>query len=181
MRFNVAQLLKEGTGARRNYSLDETFKPLPEIGTTRVRGELTLTGIDKGIWASGSVETNASITCARCLAIAENSVRFRLNEEYLAAVEVDGDASVSTQESPDVLDVREGAFTLDSHHVLDLTEAIRQYVIVNLPMKPLCHQNCAGLCSTCGADLNNHPCDCSTYTDSKWSPLLDLLTANGKG
>ena len=146
MRFNVAQLLKEGVGSRRSYALDETVEALPETGTTRVRGEITVTCIDKGIWVSGPVETNASSMCVRCLNLVE-----------------------------------EGAFTLDSHHTLDLTEAIRQYAIINLPMKPLCRQNCAGLCSTCGADLNNHQCDCSRSTDSRWSPLLDLLTAKGMG
>jgi uncharacterized protein len=177
MRFNVAQLLKEGIGARRNYSLDETFEPLPETGTTKVRGEITLTSMDKGIWANGRIEANAFGICARCLTLSEYSVRFRVDEEYLPTVEIDGGAPVSAQESQEV---REGAFTLDSHHTLDLAEAVRQYVIINLPMKPLCRQNCAGLCYACGANLNDRPCDCSTYADSRWSPLLDLLTADGK-
>ena len=177
MRFNVAQLLKEGVGARRNYSLDETFEPWPETGTTRVRGEITLTSMNRGIWISGPIETNASSTCARCLTLSERSVRFRVDEEYLPTVEIDSGTPVSAQESQEA---KEGTFILDSHHTLDLTEAVRQYVIINLPMKPLCHQNCAGLCSTCGANLNDHPCDCSTYADSRWSPLLDLLTADGK-
>ena len=175
MRFNVAQLLKEGVGSRRSYALDETVEALPETGTTRVRGEITVTCIDKGIWVSGPVETNASSMCVRCLNLAEYSVHFRLDEEYLPTVEIDSGAPIKVQE------VEEGAFTLDSHHTLDLTEAIRQYAIINLPMKPLCRQNCAGLCSSCGADLNNHQCDCSRSTDSRWSPLLDLLTAKGMG
>jgi uncharacterized protein len=177
MQFNVAQLLKEGVGSRRSYSLDETFEALPETGTTRVRGEITLTCIDKGIWVSGSIETNASSLCGRCLTLAEYPVRFRVDEEYLSMVEIDSGAPIRVPE----LEVKEGAFTLDSHHTLDLAEAVRQYVIINLPMKPLCRQNCAGLCFTCGANLNDHPCDCSTSTGSRWSPLLDLLTAKGKG
>lgn len=175
MQFNVSQLLKEGVGSRRSYSLDETFEALPEIGTTRVRGEITLTRIDKGIWVSGPIETNASGTCSRCLAPAEFPVRFRLDDEYLPTVDIDSGAPIR------VPNIEDGAFTLDSHHTLDLTEAVRQYVIINLPMKPLCRQNCAGLCSTCGANLNDHPCDCSPSPDSKWSPLRDLLTARGMG
>ena len=177
MRFNVAQLLKEGIGARRNYSLDETFEPLPETGTTKVKGKITLTRMDKGIWANGPIEANASSICARCLTLSEHSVRFRVDEEYLPTVEFDSGAPISAQKSREI---SEDAFTLDSHHTLDLTETVRQYVVINLPMKPLCHQNCAGLCSACGANLNDRPCDCSTYADSRWSPLIDLLTANGK-
>ncbi len=59
MRFNVAQLLQEGVGARRNYSLDVTFEPLPETGTTRANGEITLTHMDNAVWASGPIEINA--------------------------------------------------------------------------------------------------------------------------
>jgi len=178
MRFNVAQLLKEGIGARRSYSLDETFETLLETGTTKVSGELTLTRMDKGIWANGPLEANAFSICARCLTLSEHSVRFRVYEEYLPTVKFDSGAPISAQKS---CEISEDAFTLDSYHTLDLTEAVRQYVVINLPMKPLCHQNCAGLCSACGANLNNRTCDCSTYTDARWSPLLDILAANGKG
>ena len=178
MRFNVSQLLKEGIGARRNYSLDETLEPLLETGTTRVRGEITLTCMDKGVWVNGPIEANAYSICARCLTTSEHTVRFRVDEEYLPTVDFGSGAPIRAQKRQEVM---EGTFTLDSHHTLDLTEAVRQYVVINLPMKPLCRQNCAGLCSACGANLNDDSCDCSTYADSRWSPLLDLLTANGKG
>ena len=174
MRFNVSQLLKEGVGARRSYSLDETLEALPETGTTKVQGEITVTRIDAGIWVSGPLEANASSLCGRCLTLAEFTVRFHLDEEYLPTVEIDTGAPLKMTE-----EAKEGVFTLDSHHTLDLTEAARQYVIINLPMKPLCRQNCAGLCSTCGANLNDNPCDCPTSIDSRWSPLLDLLASNG--
>ena len=175
MRFNVSQLLKEGVGARRSYSLDETFEALPETGTTKIQGEMTITCIDTGVWVSGHMEANASSLCGRCLTLADYAVRFRLDEEYLPTVEIGSGAPVRVPG-----EIKEGSFTLDSHHILDLTEAARQYVIINLPMKALCRQNCAGLCSTCGANLNDNPCDCPSPIDSKWSPLLDLLAVKGK-
>ena len=174
MQINVAQLLKESVGSRRSYSLDEAFEALLETGTTRIQGEIIITRIDKGVWVSGQIETNASSLCGRCLTLAEHSVSFRLDDEYLPTVEIDSGAPIRVTE-----EVKEGAFTLDSHHTIDLTEAVRQYVIISLPMKPLCRQNCAGLCFTCGVNLNDTPCDCPTSTDSRWSPLLDLLAANG--
>jgi uncharacterized protein len=171
MRFNVAQLLKEGVGSRRSYSLDETVDTLPESGTTRVWGELVLTCTDKGIWVNGPIETNASGVCSRCLSPAQFQMRFRIDDEYLTTVEIDSGSPIN------VLEVTDGALTLDSQHTLDLTEAVRQYIIVHLPMKPLCRQGCAGLCSACGANLNDAPCTCSAARDSRWSPLLDLLTS----
>ncbi len=178
MRFNLAQLLKEGVGARRSFSLNETFEPLTETGTTKVRGSVTLTRMDKGVWASGRMEANAFTMCARCLTLTEHPVRFRVDEEYAPTVEING---VVPAAAPEVQGVKEEVFTLDAHHTMDLTEAVRQYVIINLPLKPLCSQDCAGLCATCGINLNDRRCECSTPVDPRWSPLLGLLTADGRG
>jgi len=38
-----------------------------------------------------------------------------------------------------------GCFTIDEHQVIDLTEAVRQYALMAVPMKPLCREDCAGL------------------------------------
>ena len=178
MRFNVAQLLKEGVGARRSYAIDESLEPLAESGTTRVRGSITVMRIDNGVWASGSIETNAFSACARCLTSVEHPVRFCMDEEFLPTVTID---SGTPQAVRSAQATREGLFTLDSHHNLDLTEAVRQYVIINLPMKPLCRRDCAGLCASCGHNLNDHQCGCPAGADPRWGPLLELLAAGGRG
>ena len=175
MRFNVAQLLKDGVGARRSYTLDETFETLRETGTTRVWGDMTLTCTDNSIWVNGSIEANASSPCSRCLNPSGYKVRFGMDDEYLPTVDFGSGVPLEIPE------ITEEAFKIDSHHILDLTEAIRQYVVINLPMKPLCRERCLGLCSTCGADRNEGHCACSVQEDSRWSPLLDLLTAKGNG
>jgi uncharacterized protein len=67
------------------------------------------------------------------------------------------------------------AFTIDEHHILDLSEAIRQYALVNTPMKPLCKKECAGICPTCGKNLNEGKCDCpKDNIDPRWSKLAEL-------
>ena len=69
-----------------------------------------------------------------------------------------------------------GCFTIDEHHILDLTEAVRQYALLALPMKPLCRQDCAGLCPTCGHNLNQGGCGCPPQgPDPRWSGLNKLL------
>ena len=63
---------------------------------------------------------------------------------------------------------------LNNRHELDITEAVRQSVIVALPMKPLCKEDCAGLCHYCGENLNLG-CICeSSEFDSRWAPLLEI-------
>jgi uncharacterized protein len=72
-----------------------------------------------------------------------------------------------------------GCFTIDEYHVIDLTEAIRQYTLLALPMKLLCREVCAGLCSSCGHNLNQGPCNCLPRdTGLNWSGLSKLASAS---
>jgi uncharacterized protein len=72
-----------------------------------------------------------------------------------------------------------GSFTIDEHHILDLTEAIRQYIVTAMPMKSLCREDCAGLCPTCGKDLNQGKCGCKQEElDPRWAELLKLKNSN---
>jgi uncharacterized protein len=59
--------------------------------------------------------------------------------------------------------------------LLDLTEAIRQRVLLEIPMVTLCREDCAGLCSQCGHNLNLGPCDCKPEVDTRFSVLQKLL------
>jgi uncharacterized protein len=51
----------------------------------------------------------------------------------------------------DVPEDEPGAFTIDRNNILDLEEAVRQYSTLAIPMKPLCREDCPGLCPVCGA------------------------------
>jgi uncharacterized protein len=69
----------------------------------------------------------------------------------------------------------EGNFPLDSDHVLHLEEAARQCVVVAFPLKPLCHDDCRGICAQCGTNLNDNPCQCQAeQVDPRWAPLLTI-------
>ena len=174
MRFNVAQLLKEGVGARRKYVLNEQCTAMPETGTTLVNGEMTITRVDKGVWVTSPIQANSFTSCSRCLKPYEYVVQFEINEEYLSVAEIsNGNITTSEYER----DVEDGTFVLDHSHNLDISEAIRQYVSINMPMKPLCNTSCAGLCLNCGTDLNDVVCACNTIgkVDPRLSPLLGLL------
>ena len=170
MYYNVAQLLKEPVGSTRTYRITE---PIPIGGGdthTLSRGQLSFMRTDKGIWMSAKVEVHAWITCSRCLKRLPYPLSFAMEEEYLPTVEV------NTGQSLRVPERAEGYFTIDYQHGLDLREALRQYAITNQPMKPLCCQDCLGLCLICGADLNENSCFCQERdVDPRWSPLVNLL------
>ena len=58
---------------------------------------------------------------------------------------------------------------------IDLSEVVREQIILAIPMKPICSPNCKGLCPMCGANLNQAPCNCQREAiDPRLAPLKDL-------
>jgi uncharacterized protein len=58
---------------------------------------------------------------------------------------------------------------------LDLTDVVREVVLLDVPSTPLCRPDCAGLCLTCGANLNDGSCGCvAAPADPRWAALEQL-------
>ena len=163
MQINVSQQLKEAIGSVRNYEISE----IADIAGNKsvVQGEVRLTRTDRGILAKGILQTEVEATCSRCLSLFGCPLALNIEEEYFPTVDVVSGASLPL---PDEV----GYFTIDEHHVPDLTEAVRQYALLAVPMKPLCREDCAGLCPNCGHNLNQGPCNCLPQeADPRWAKL----------
>ncbi len=61
--------------------------------------------------------------------------------------------------------------------ILDTRPMLIEQLHLEVPMKPLCRRECAGLCANCGKNLNRSPCQCGTITDPRWSALEKLKTS----
>jgi uncharacterized protein len=58
---------------------------------------------------------------------------------------------------------------------LDLTDAVREHVVLETPALALCREDCRGLCPSCGADLNEGPCDCAPQAaPTAWDALKNV-------
>ena len=155
MQFNVAQLLKESTGASRNYDIDGTVSP-DDGQPCRVQGKVSLTRAARGILAKGSFNCQSQLTCGRCLNPFDHSSAFDVEEMFYPSIDVLSGLPVTLPNEE-----AGSSFSIDEHHVLDMTEMIRQYSLLAIPMKPLCRVDCAGLCPDCGANLNENKCRCA--------------------
>lgn len=168
MQYNVAQFMKESVGAVRTYSVDEETTT-SSGATERVMGELRLLRTDKGIWAKATLTSEKPSTCSRCLSPIVMSLNLSIGEEYVPTLDV------HTGEPLNTTGVDEDAFTINEQNILDLREAVRQYELVSQPIKPLCKEDCPGLCPACGTNLNERHCACKTDTlDPRWEALLKL-------
>ena len=175
MHYNVAQLLKEPAGSTRTYMVAEST-PTDE-GATYIspQGQLSLMRTDRGIWVSARLKVRVWVACSRCLERNQHPLRIAIEEEYLPTVDI------NTGQSSSVAEKAEGTLTIDRQHSLKLDEALRQYMITNGPMKPLCSPECRGLCPVCGTNRNETPCSCQAGPrNPQWTPLLKLLEGNGR-
>lgn len=167
MQISVSQLLQEPIGTSRDYRVDEAAA-FENGGTQRVAGDCRLLRTQRGILVKCVLDTAAELTCSRCLNTFAQPLKVKFEEEYLPTVDVHTGTPLEPPES--------GTFTIDKNHILDIDEAIRQYALLVTPMKPLCRQDCRGLCPQCGKNLNEGACTCpAPERDPRWQKLTRLL------
>ncbi len=175
MRYNVAGLLKSPIGSTRLITVDEAFDledaevrlVAPVQGTLRLIRDLA------GIWVDGRLETRAELNCARCLDPAEVDLEIELSEHFRPTVTIADGPPI--QVDPD--EEAEPATEIDGHHMLALGPVVWQNIELALPQHALCRPDCAGLCPTCGQNLNAGPCACRPEPDSRWAALAELRLA----
>jgi uncharacterized protein len=169
MQINVSQLLQEPVGSTREYGIDEEADVIGDGRKYPVHGECRLLRLQRNILTKCVLNTVVELNCGRCLGQFRHPLKIKFEEEFVPTVDVSSGAPLPEPEEPT-------AFTIDEQHILDLTEAVRQYTVLALPMKALCDEDCAGLCPDCGKDLNRGPCDCPPKEiDARWSELTKLL------
>ncbi len=174
MQFNVSQLLREPIGSRRVYQVEEPFQPDPAAPqSVWLRGPVELLRIDRGVLARAQFATQGAGECARCLRPIGFPVSLGIEEEFVPSVDPVSGAALPAPDEP-------GVFTIDAHHILDLTEPARQAWQLAQPMAPLCRDDCPGLCPQCGADRATGGCNCAAEpADARWAALAGLRQRNG--
>lgn len=170
--YNIAQLLKTATGTIRRVEVEELDADLAadlRIVSPTV-GSLRLMRTSAGILVTGTLTHEIEATCSRCLETFVRTQVIELNEEFVPVVDVTTGVGLPAPDDAD-------AFRLTPEHQLDVAEAIRQYAILESPLQPLCSEECKGLCSSCGANLNLGACDCQTAASSAPAGTLGSLLA----
>ena len=125
--------------------LDERFsKPV------LVQVELEKRRPDKsGLFLTGHIKTSGRFACDRCLDDFDQALSVDYTMTYVYDMNDAGD-----------IDKDELTVIQTSTNEIDIGEDAREYILLAVPLKLLCRGDCAGLCSTCGANLNREACSC---------------------
>jgi len=133
--INVVQLLKEPVGSSQSHDLSGT---IGEEVEGFVEGKAKLIHSSRGVLVQCKLNAEVKLICSRCLDTFLCPISFTAEEEFLPISDVPGDLARSSPEQSE-------GFTIDNKNRLDLSELIRQYTLLNLPMKPLCRPDCPGI------------------------------------
>jgi len=116
----------------------------------------------------GDIGASVRLTCSRCLADYTAAISSRFTIFYTKSVESQPEDEVELGEE----DLISASYSGDE---IDFAEEIAEQVLLEIPYKPLCTEECRGLCFSCGTDLNNAVCSCGENAVSmKFSPLKGL-------
>lgn len=141
-----------------DLQLDANFDSPVDV---RVR----LEKLARQIIVRAEIATSASYPCDRCLADFRQAIAARYAMVYVE------DRAEAGRFPPEEVRVVRPDVT-----VIDLSDDVREMVLLSVPLKLLCREDCRGLCSRCGADLNRGPCGCAKEeADSPLQRLEKLL------
>ena len=118
---------------------------------------------DETVIVRGVARAEITSPCARCLKPTVSTVEADVEEAFFR--DIDG-----------TLEVEEDQYKY-SGHVLELDDAVRTALLLELPSRVLCKEDCKGLCSQCGQDLNINECSCQKDLTHRnpFSALASLL------
>lgn len=130
--------------------------------------EMVVTLEDIRVRITGGLSVHLDVSCCRCLRKFSRNVEKRFRVEYWPDPEVEeGEEIALTYEDLDV-----GFYRNDE---IDLSGVVAEQVMLELPMKPVCREDCKGLCDQCGANLNEGSCGCDrSRIDPRFSVLVEL-------
>ncbi len=129
-----------------------------------VRGSATASGVITNhsglILLNGEIKPCLQVACARC------GKEFGYTEPIKLTCKITDKLANSDEDE----------FVIMQDFAIDIDDVVRSALILELPTRYLCKEDCKGLCEKCGCDLNEHSCKCDlTVRDSRWDKLLDYF------
>jgi uncharacterized protein len=151
-------MLRPEVGAAMDLAVDEAHQVLGDLQVDFIRGTLRLTRTNRRILVKGVLQAAVDTECVRCLTPFQLALKFQLEELFALSAAADP------------------VYYVDDGGWLNLKQPLREQILLAMPIQVLCRPDCKGLCSQCGANLNEGPCGCDTEDiDPRLAALKALL------
>jgi uncharacterized protein len=131
-----------------------------------VKGNVRLSGNE--VFVNGYIDTRAQVECDRCLEQIELPVSTDFALEYITGSEYESSDVAELTEDEMLVSVFDG-------HAIDVDEIVKEQIVLAVPTRMLCRDDCKGICPECGIDKNTGECQCVTDDiDPRWAALKNL-------
>lgn len=168
VKINVSEI-KRSHGLSQRLRLEDWGSVAELELTAPLVVDLKFTNVGSRILVEGNLQTRVRVACSRCAGDCDEWLDVRVDEQFLP------------HDSPELpqgedLDFEQLCLFTYENDVIEIDEVIRQNLVASLPCRPLCAEACKGLCSQCGANLNEKACECEAEPrlDPRWGPLAEL-------
>jgi len=160
-RLNVGFIAHENVGYQRDINLDIPFVHLsPDLDLTEVVGTVRFTRTPQGLLSQIVLHAQVMIECVRCLDEYSQGLDIDITELYVFSTEA----------------VTDTCLLLPEDGVIDLTSVVRDEMLLAVPIKPICRDDCKGLCPICGENRNEVECHHEEVTiDPRLAILKTML------
>lgn len=164
IRINVAEIKKRLVGSK-TFAYELTPDELDITDTDlKVTAPIQLEGVVENagdvILLKADVKTEIERTCGRCLKVFTELLAAQVVEKFYPA---------------GAENIENDAFIYESD-LLDITEPVRESLLLAVPLQSLCREDCRGLCPVCGADRNEGDCGCdATTVDPRLAALKQFI------
>ena len=132
-----------------------------------VKGRVRLAG--NQVFVNGHVDTRVQVECDRCLKPVELPVNADFALEYIS----DSDYE-SGRAAAELTEAEMSVSAFDGQEI-DVDEIVKEQILLAVPSRMLCREDCQGICPECGTDRNTGTCSCNTNDiDPRWAALKNL-------
>ena len=157
-RFNVGFIVAESAGYSREFPLQTDQALLQDLELHDLNGSITFARTPQGLLLQSNLTATVAVECTRCLEQFESEVHPVFSELYAFKKNAAVDTELIVPETGQI----------------DISPLVREYMILELPIKPLCKIDCKGLCPVCGENQNLVTC---RHEDDPIDPRFAVLKA----
>lgn len=162
--------LEGGKGGFAHVYQPDDLNPLDErirlVEPVAVKGNVKLARAL--VQVNGHIDTRAQVECDRCLQPVELPVDAEFALEYITG------SDYESSEAAELTDEEMSVSVFDGE-AIDVDEIVKEQILLAVPTRMLCREDCKGICPECGIDRNSGECACVTDdVDPRWAALKNL-------
>lgn len=157
LRINVGFLLHQDVGYSRKFEFNEaTVQVTDDLDVSNLIGEVQFTRTAQGLYAQGKLKAQVPLECVRCLSGFDQQLTTEVNDLFSYPPDKDTDPLLAIPKTT----------------IVDMTDLVREYLLLDIPIQPICDRGCEGMCAICGNRMSEGMCE---HPEKEIDPRMAVL------